>query len=519
MKKKLNIYIALFVFLATGILNISCSDDRADELKTVNYDRLFSPTKVEAFVINRTDARLSWTVSKTVDAYKLEVFADDSLTFEGTPVMEFKGVSGDQLPYYIHGLDGETRYSARIKSVSSGEVDSKWTGVSFLTGTENIFLSFEDGDVAATSATLRWTPDKRLTEIILEPGAITHKVTEKEIADGMAIIKGLDSETAYTATLKNGTKTRGVKGFETLVDIGNAIRVSPEDDLGALLEAANENDVFALFPGVYGDGSSITINKSIEIKGVYPYDRPIIDGYIQLNDGAGLVLKDLILDGGSEAGHSVDFKSNDVEYKDFTVEGCEIRNYVKGVFYLSVKSLVNSITYNNNIIYNIECNGGDFLDSRKGAFYHLYFTNNTVYNSAVGRDLIRFDDASGNFPGVTPQIIVDHCTLYGVSSSSSSKRLLYVRFKENKITFTNTIVAETQGIFTNQSNTDPEPTFGENNFFNAPNLFSASGSSSKFYDDSASNEDPGFTNPTEGNFTVTNELLKAKGLGDPRWIK
>ena len=109
MKKKLNIYIALFVFLATGILNISCSDDRADELKTVKYDRLFSPTKVEAFVINRTDARLSWTVSKTVESYALEVFADDSLTFEGSPVMEFEGVTGDQLPYYIRGLEGETR--------------------------------------------------------------------------------------------------------------------------------------------------------------------------------------------------------------------------------------------------------------------------------------------------------------------------------------------------------------------------------------------------------------------------
>jgi hypothetical protein len=190
---------------------------------------------------------------------------------------------------------------------------------------------------------------------------------------------------------------------------------------------------------------------------------------------------------------------------------------VKGVYYLNVASLVESITYHNNLIYNIECNGGDFMDSRKGAFNSLTLTNNTIYNSAAGRDLIRYDDASGSFPGMTSTILVDHNTLYGVCNSSS-KRLFYVRFKENKITFTNNIVAETSCIFTNQSSTDPAPTFGGNNCFNAPNLFSASGSSSKFYDDSADSEDPGFVNATNGDFTVTNELLKAKGTGDPRWI-
>ncbi len=93
-----------------------------------------------------------------------------------------------------------------------------------------------------------------------------------------------------------------------------------------------------------------------------------------------------------------------------------------------------------------------------------------------------------------------------------------MRFRENKITFTNTIVAATEGIFSNQANTDPSPTFGGNNFFNAPNLFSASGSSSRIFDDSATQENPGFTDAANGNFTVTNEVLKAKGTGDPRWV-
>lgn len=517
MERKQKYSIALLAFLAAALFNFSCTDDRAEELSSIDYERLFSPIKIEAFVINRTDARLSWTLNSNVESYSLEVFADDSLTFAGTPVRTYNDVTGDQLPYYIRELDGETQYSVRIKSVAAGKTESKWSGVSFKTGTENIFLPFQDGDVKATSATLRWTPGKTLTTIMLEPGGIQHTVTAGEIAAGIATIEGLTAETTYTATLKNGAKTRGIVEFMTLVDIGNAIAVYPEDDLLALLAAANDGDAFALFPGSYGAGDMFVVNKTIEIKGVYPYDKPVLNGYISLEDGAGLLLKDVTLDGGASQGQSIVFNTGEVTYNALTVEGCEIRNFVKGVYYLNVASLVESITYHNNLIYNIVCDGGDFMDSRKGAFNSLTLTNNTIYNSATGRDLIRYDDASGSFPGMTSTILVDHNTLHGVCNSSS-KRLFYVRFKENKITFTNNIVAETAAIFTNQNNTDPSPTFGGNNFSNAPNLFSASGSSSKFYDDSADSEDPGFVNAANGDFTVTNELLKAKGTGDPRWI-
>jgi hypothetical protein len=518
MKMRRKTYIILYALSAIAIFNFSCTDDRAEELTSIDYDRLFSPIKIEAVVINRTDVRLTWGLNDDAESYSLEVFADDSLTFVGTPVRTYNDVTGDQLPFYIRELDGDTQYSVRIKAVAAGKTDSKWSGVTFRTGTENIFLPFQDGDVEATAVTLRWIPGRTLTSIQIEPGGIVHTVTADEIAAGSATIEGLTSETNYTVTLKNGAKTRGILEFMTLVDIGNAIAVHPGDDFLALLAAANDGDAFALFPGTYGTGDMFVVNKSIEIKGVYPYNKPVLSGYISLEEGAGLLLKDVILDGGALQGQSIVFNTADVTYNALTVEGCEIKDYVKGVYYLNVASLVESITYHNNLIYNIQCDGGDFMDSRKGAFNSLTLTNNTIYNSAAGRDLIRYDDASSAFPGMTSTILVDHNTLYGVCNSPS-KRLFYVRFKENKITFTNNIVAETSCIFTNQNNTDPSPTFGGNNFFNAPNLFSASGSSSKFYDDSATQEDPGFIDPANGNFTVTNELLKAKGTGDPRWLQ
>ncbi|MFA5694992.1 MAG: hypothetical protein WC950_06520, partial [Proteiniphilum sp.] len=67
MKRKQRHYIALFAFLTTALFNFSCSDDRAEELTSIDYERLFSPIKIEAFVINRTDARLNWTLNKDVE--------------------------------------------------------------------------------------------------------------------------------------------------------------------------------------------------------------------------------------------------------------------------------------------------------------------------------------------------------------------------------------------------------------------------------------------------------------------
>ena len=37
MKLQRNIYIALFVFMATAVFNVSCTDDRAEELTSIDY--------------------------------------------------------------------------------------------------------------------------------------------------------------------------------------------------------------------------------------------------------------------------------------------------------------------------------------------------------------------------------------------------------------------------------------------------------------------------------------------------
>lgn len=501
----------LLYILGISIMVIlpACSEPD-DELTSVDYDRLFSPTDLKATVVNRTSVRLTWsTFDKKTDTYTIEVY--DNATFEGTPVKSLSDIVVTE--YTIAGFEGEKEYWARVQAVSASIPSSKWTEVTFTTSTEEILLASEDDDIAATQVTLRWPAGEVATEIVINPGDIRHTVTAAEIAAGVATITGLTSETKYTAKLMNGTKTRGTLEFETLLDLGGAIAVKPEDDFATMLSAASAGDIFALYPGTYGTSTKFVVKADVEIKAVRPNDKPIISGYFSIEDGASLLLKELVVDGtGNESNQAIIFSTAAATYGALTVEGCEIKNHEKGLYYLNVASSVESITFNNCLIYNIVCDGGDFMDSRVGAIKTLTLSNSTVYNSCAARDFIRYDNAASNFPGISPVINITNCTLDGVANTTS-RRLLYIRFAGNSINFKNNIVTNTAGIFSNQAST-AVPTFGGNNFFGAPNLFSG-GATANFYDNSATNHNPQYKDAAAGDFTVNNIDVT---VGDPRWL-
>ena len=76
MKKTSKLYISIFALL-TIIFNYSCEDNRADELTSIDYERLFSPIDISALVINKVDARIDWAPNEEAESYTLEVFAND----------------------------------------------------------------------------------------------------------------------------------------------------------------------------------------------------------------------------------------------------------------------------------------------------------------------------------------------------------------------------------------------------------------------------------------------------------
>ena len=105
MKMKKYIYILGLAITAL----ISACEDQSTELTSIDYDRLFSPISLEARVINQVNVRLSWSAVNGATSYNIEVFANDSLTFTGTPVRILSGISNTDIPYTITGLEGETK--------------------------------------------------------------------------------------------------------------------------------------------------------------------------------------------------------------------------------------------------------------------------------------------------------------------------------------------------------------------------------------------------------------------------
>ena len=497
----------------------SCSD-APDELTSVDYDRLFSPTSLDCRPINQVDCIVKWNAVVNATSYVVELYEGETL---GETPVRVDEVTEPTLTY--EGLLGETHYFVRVKAVGEAITESKWVEDTFETDPEQIFEAVANADLQATQVTLRWPAGEEADVITLTPADVEpYQITPEDIAAGCATITGLTPETEYTAVMTRGEKTRGTVTFTTPMDLGGATRLTPDMDFVAALEDAEAGTVFALEAGTYvipdekEAAGKLAISADVTLTAVDADNMPVINGSVALNNGASLTASNIIFDGTGTESHAFDFvETGNCDH--LSLSGCEIRNYSKGFFYLNLATLVNTITVDNCLIHGVECSGSDMFDSRSGAYNSFTLSNSTVWNSCAARDFIRMDDASDNFAGVTPVITVTNCTLDGCSNNSS-RRLLYVRFAGNSITFTNNMVSNMPDCgrgFSDNSAT-AVPTFSNNNYWNTKNLVSDGGDGkAKFFDADGTTLDPGYKDAANGDFTLSNEDLIYEQVGDPRW--
>jgi len=223
---------------------VACDDNIDPIVEQLQFERVFSPTGLTARIRNLTTIELTWTIKDDAHHYVVE-FSEDSLLF--STIVRTVEVMPDELPLQ-ESFDGETLYSARVKGVSdSGVADSKWSAITIKTDAENIYLPIQDGDIDATTATLRWAPNSDVTNFIINPGNTSRAITADEKTAGVATIEGLTGDTEYTVSLMKGAKQRGSVTFTTLIDVGNATRVYPEDDLSLVIAAAADGDQMVMF--------------------------------------------------------------------------------------------------------------------------------------------------------------------------------------------------------------------------------------------------------------------------------
>ncbi|WP_052072370.1 DUF4957 domain-containing protein [Sphingobacterium deserti] len=478
------------------------------EVAELNLDRALSPTGVLAQVVNRTSVRLQWNKMHNADSYVVEIF--DNPTFTGEAAMRIDDVQYAQLPLIVPGLNGETAYTVRIQAIGSN-APSKFSTATFTTDTEQILQAIDPDKLTSSSVVLNWPATVMATSIVISPGNIERPVTAEEVRAGEAMIGGLQSNVTYTARLVNGNRTRGTMTFTTLLG-DNVTMVDPGQNLADVIAAAKDGDLLALEPGTYVINSDLTVDKNITIQGFRTADKPILRGAaFKLSKGIGFELKDLVLDGTGGSGNQTIVYNDDTKYEAFLMEGCEVKNYVKGLYHVNKKTRIRSTIFKNNLIHQIECNGGDLIDYRTGLSDVFVFEDNTVYNSALARDVFRMDaGGSTEFPGVKSLITIANNTFYNIANGS--KRILYIRLTNHEVSFTKNIIANSQSIYTNNANLQIKE-FSRNNYFNTPNI----NGTMPVTESAGTNLDPQFADPASGNFTVNNLDLKLNGIGASRW--
>lgn len=516
---KLNNIIKVLFLAVLSISFSSCiTSYDEDVIEELSIKREFAPVDLTARVRNQTNVELTWALRDEVTNFVVEFSADDP-TF--STIFLSQEVSAEDLPVQIR-LEGETVYSIRVKAVSSrGLEDSTWALGEATTLTEQIMLPSEAGDIQALSATLRWEAGLNVTHFILEPGSIRYDITPQDKTAGIATITDLTSETEYTATLYNNDKIRGTASFTTGIDVGNNTLALPTDDIFQIIADAAPGDIILFEQGDYTDQvGRITLDKSITLRGLRPDFKPQLKVSFAVENGATDVsLIDLDLTGDLPLELTDMIRYSGVgNYNSLLVSGCNVHDYDRSFIAGNVTdAIIQSITVENSIVTNVLTNGGDFIDFRSSDVFNVNVNTSTFNNCAPGRDFFRIDDSgTSTQSGLTCNIVLDSSTIYACSNSSS-KRLMYVRFQDNKITVKNTLITDTDSEgYSDQSRTDPNPTFLNNNYWNADGFFN---SSQTISDQSGTNTvlDPGYVDAANGDFTITNQTLLDNAVGDPRW--
>ncbi len=499
------------------LFTFSGCDSPDEVIEELNVSREFAPVGLQAFIRNQVVVELQWDSDPYVNDYLIEISEDASFS----TIIESVSVTYENVPVQIE-LEQETFYYIRVQAISSrGLNNSTYATTTAETLTEQIFYPIVPEDILATEATFRWLPNTAVTELFIVPGNISYTLSAQEIAEGVATVTGLTGETDYTVQILNGTTIRGVLNFTTGIDIGDGILVTPTDDIFQMVADANPGDVLVLDAGDYtAQVGTITLDKPLTIRGLYSFDKPLLKVSFSIVDGATdveLIDLDLTGDVATDLTDMLRYTSTG-NYNSLLVSGCNVHDYNRSFIAGNVTdAILQSVTVENCIVTNVLTSGGDFFDFRNSDVLNVNFSNSTFNNCAPGRDFFRIDDAgtlasNGNLCNIS----IDSCTLYACSNSSS-RRILYVRFEDNDITVTNTLITDTDSEgYSDQDRTDEFITFSNNNYFNAPTFYDPT---VPRYDTSSSYDtlDPGFVDPLNGDFTITTQSLIDNQVGDPRW--
>lgn len=217
--------IAMAGMLTIGM--VSCTDGNDWDVDG-SYSRLFAidPANIS---IEQEDVQATVTFSTMQGAeyYIIEVATDslyDDIPMGGTNAIVYgEDKSITKSPFVITGLQGDTKYSLRIKAMSSKTAESKWAyfrdGSPFKTLAEQIFNTPEASDRSESTLRVTWMPGAAVTALVVVKGdeeeGTTITLDDAAKAAGEYVISDLQPSTSYTITIMNGDAKRGVLTMST----------------------------------------------------------------------------------------------------------------------------------------------------------------------------------------------------------------------------------------------------------------------------------------------------------------
>jgi hypothetical protein len=445
---------ALLVAAIVPLAISSCK--KIEEPGEFTPDRMFTPVAVTV-TSGETQAKLEWNPSLFSKAgetkYTVEVMADSTLQSAAIFSTEVESpsvtITEDQVAI-------KQKYYARIRAnASASSAASNWViSRSFMLTGEQIFSPIAPATLKDKSVELKWRPTAGLTKIVLTPISGTPvdiALTADDVSAATKQLTGLTPNTDYRAVIYAGTKEKGNITFKTKEPSIYTIELAPGDDLIATVNNAANNDVIGLAPGNYDasvaniviTGKHITLQS---ISGDWSNTKVLFKEITLKGTGAGVKLSGIEFDGTpGAAGYFINLTglTGDADASTFTsilVENSKIHgttnSLLRGNRGGNNAYKINSIKFDNNIIYDNGSGGFDYILLDKMEFNRLEITRSTFYNS--GRRLISW---ATNITAPKPVILIDGVTINGLGYSGRDNVLLDANANPVDFTLRNSIIA------------------------------------------------------------------------------
>jgi hypothetical protein len=420
-----------------AILLLSACKEKIDPIvEELDFDRAFTPVGLSAQISNITTVTLTWDAVKNAESYVIEIY--EGIDFLPAKLLHTANVAGDitTMSYLLPA--GDTRFSARIKAVSSldGVAESKWLAVDFMTAPENLFAGYTSIMTGLGACTVNWAPGTTATGLAFYNGTVvvnTYPLTPAEIAAGVKLLTGVPNG-RYEIRLMNSTF---VRGRTNLLLEGDAL-LAAGGNLNAALDALSSGSVLILENGAkFALTEPDTVTASIKIRGLYPANLPTIflatgGGNHMFDIAPALTPSDSLVFENVDISCSYDdagtLKHRGIIDQELTAMNigkirfinCIIRNSGRSAIRLrgvAAGQTINLVEFNRCIMYDFafDSHYGVLNGATTGNFINIRFINSTVFNLRGG--IINYGSGTG-----CQSVLIDNCTFDRIMMDAASAR-------------------------------------------------------------------------------------------------